>query len=948
MAPFAQQKGINLYKSSVIYLIGVLITITCIVILSVFAQRSIDAQSQLVEMLYTHPFTVSTNVLEADANLVAMHRYMKDVVISRDSESLQVAVDLVSQHESRVLNHLSKAKSEFLGSKERFQQVINAVIAWREIRTEVIVLTQKQDYGRAADITINKGADYVKKLNSEMAGLVEFARNKAAEFRTESRQQKARIQGIQLLVSSVVCALVLVTFTLMFRQLRKSEKSILDSEHRFRSIFNGVPVSIWDEDYTQVYARLEQLRAEGISDLRQYLQSHPKEVEDLAQQIRVVQVNEESLNIFSAQTEEELLPSIANTFGHGALEVFAESLCAIWDKQDVFVAKAQYRSLDNRQIVGQISVPIPKTLHEAAFVPVVIEDITKKEHNDNQLRLLASVFTESREGICIVSPESKIVEVNQAFTEITGYSRAESLGENPKFLKSGKHDNHFYKAMWDTLLDTGSWQGEIWNKRKNGQIYPQMLTISSVKNGQNKLLNYIGLFSDISGLKAHEAELNHLAHFDMLTDLPNRVLFADRLNHAMAETRRTGDVLAVAYIDLDGFKAVNDTYGHDVGDALLVEVAHRMKASLREVDTLARIGGDEFVIIFYDIKHLEDLQKLLNRLLVETSSPFQINDIDIKISVSIGVTLFEHNQAVEADQLQRQADQAMYEAKLAGRNRYRFFDPQTDSAISKKFALLAEIERAIKDDEFLLYFQPKLNMQTGEIHGAEALLRWQHPERGLLTPAEFLPQIVNDNISVKLGEWVLRNTLNQIQKWQKAGLSTVISVNVGAIQLQQSDFVNSLRHILSDFPDVPTETLQLEILETSALEDFDGVANVIRQCQSFGVEFALDDFGSGYSSLIYLKKLPVKTMKIDQEFVLSILNNHDDQTILQGLLQLAERFNMQALAEGVETLAHVELLLALGCQYGQGYAISKPISADDFYVWYTGWQPCISWFQKAS
>jgi diguanylate cyclase (GGDEF)-like protein/PAS domain S-box-containing protein len=573
----------------------------------------------------------------------------------------------------------------------------------------------------------------------------------------------------------------------------------------------------------------------------------------------------------------------------------------------------------------------------------ITRDISQRKEAQEQQLLAASVFSNAREGILITSASFAIVSVNDAFTNITGYGREEVLGKNPSILGSGLQQASFYRDLWLNLKENGFWKGEISNRRKNGEVYAETLTISAVMDELGNIKNYVGIFSDISAIKEHERELEHMAHFDALTNLPNRVLLADRLRQSMSQAQRRSQPLAVVYLDLDGFKAINDKHGHEIGDQLLVAIASRMKQTLREGDTLARLGGDEFVAVLQDMDDIGASIPLLNRLLTAAYQSLQIGILDVQVSASLGVTFYPQSEDVEADQLLRQADQAMYQAKVAGKNRYKIFDATSDFSLRTHYESLGRIELALKQKEFVLYFQPKVNMRTGEIIGAEALIRWQHPQRGLLAPSEFLPVIENHSLAIDVGEWVIDTALAQIEIWREAGLNLAVSVNVGARQLQQSNFFDRLRKLLTARPSVKPSFLELEVLETSALEDIAQVSRLIESCAEIGVTFALDDFGTGYSSLTYLKRLRVNVLKIDQSFVRDMLDDPDDLAILEGVIGLAAAFRRQVIAEGVETIAHGTLLLQLGCDLAQGYGIARPMPANELLSWAATWQPDSAW-----
>jgi diguanylate cyclase (GGDEF)-like protein/PAS domain S-box-containing protein len=512
-------------------------------------------------------------------------------------------------------------------------------------------------------------------------------------------------------------------------------------------------------------------------------------------------------------------------------------------------------------------VPLTDDAGQTFAVLGIYEDITCQKADSQQQQLAASVFRYAREGIAITDARGCIVDVNEAFSLITGYTRAEVLGQNTRILSSGRQDKAFYTAMYQELQAHGHWAGEIWNRRKSGEVYAEMLTISAVRDGMGRVTHYVALFFDITAIKEHERQLEHLAHFDALTNLPNRVLLADRLQQAMAQAQRRGQLLAVAYLDLDGFKTINDDHGHAAGDLLLVRLAEAMRHTLREGDTLARLGGDEFVVVMADLRDANDCASSLTRLLAAAAQPMTLDEQVLQVSASLGVTFFPQAESVDADQLMRQADQAMYQAKLAGKNRYHVFDAAQDRSVRGLHESLEEIGLALQRGEFVLYYQPKVNLHSGEVLGAEALIRWNHPVRGLLAPAAFLPTIEDHPLAVAVGEWVLDTAMRQLQSWVALGLRTQVSINVGARQLQQADFVKVLCDALARYPEVAPAQLTIEVLETSALGDLQRTADLIQSCARLGVPFALDDFGTGYSSLTYLKHLPVREIKIDQSFV---------------------------------------------------------------------------------
>ena len=567
----------------------------------------------------------------------------------------------------------------------------------------------------------------------------------------------------------------------------------------------------------------------------------------------------------------------------------------------------------------------------------LLTNIRKRQQAEGQLRLSASVFDNADESIMITDAAGQIISVNDAFTRTTGYSAQEALGHDPVFMNVHESEPGFRERVWQRLKRFGYWRGEVWNRHKEGERYAVLQKINAFYEDNGRLQGYVSLMSDITTLKHQQHQLERIAHFDALTGLPNRTLLADRMQQAIAMANRNHTSIAILFIDLDGFKAVNDTHTHAVGDQLLVQVAQRMKQVMRLEDTLARLGGDEFVAVLMNLEQTEASMPVINRLLDSVAEPFRIKGLELRVSASVGVAFYPQHDNLDADQLLRQADQAMYQAKQAGKNRYQLFDVERDRALRTQHDSLENIRRALQHSELVLHYQPKVNMRTGAVVGCEALIRWQHPEQGLLPPAAFLPVIENHPLAVRVGIWVLNTALDQLQAWRAQGLEIPVSVNIDAIHLQQPNFVAELRTILQQRPEIQPGDLELEILETTALEDVEQVSGIIEECSALGVEFALDDFGTGYSSLTYLKRLPAQVLKIDRSFVRDMLVDPDDLAILNGVIQLAGAFRRTVIAEGVETEQHGRELLALGCDLGQGYAIARPMPADELPIWVEQW-----------
>ena len=571
------------------------------------------------------------------------------------------------------------------------------------------------------------------------------------------------------------------------------------------------------------------------------------------------------------------------------------------------------------------------------------EDISERKQAAEQLSLAAKVFSQTAEGLVITDASGSILDVNDAFTRISGYTRNEVLGKNPSILSSGRQSKEFYADMWRDLVEKGLWSGEIWNRAKDGHVYAEILTISALRNSSGETDKYIALFSDITLQKEQETKLEQAVHYDLLTGLPNKALLIERLRGALSHAARHGQKVAIAYIDIDNFKVFNDRHGHSSGNQILTAVARNMTLALRPEDTIAHLGGDEFVAILSDIANAEETWRTLARVLKAASQPIEVSGFVVQVSVSTGLTFFPQSDEVEADQLLRQANQAMCQAKLEGKGRHHIFDSSLDRSLRERHESLGRIGQALSSHEFELYYQPKVNMCTGKIVGAEALIRWQHPERGLLPPGNFLPIIEGHSLDIQIGKWVIDTALTQMEQWRSDGFDIPISVNISAEHLQQANFVDQLGALLASHPTVAPSDFELEVLESSAILDVTTVSAIILACKKLGVSFSLDDFGTGYASLTYLKRLPIDVLKIDQTFVRDMLDNPEDLSILEGMLGFAKAFRCHAVAEGVETIDHGLVLLRLGCQLAQGYGIARPMPARDLTRWASAWRPDSRW-----
>ncbi len=560
------------------------------------------------------------------------------------------------------------------------------------------------------------------------------------------------------------------------------------------------------------------------------------------------------------------------------------------------------------------------------------------------LQIAAAAF-ESNDGIIVTDANTVILRVNQAFTKTTGYSSEDVLGKPAAILKSGLHDDAFYHTMWNTIHEQGAWQGEVLDKRKNGEIYPKHLSITAVKNAQNQITHYVGMHADISDIRKVKNDLARAGLHDPLTGLPNRLLFSEQLRLALSQESEY-KMLAVVMIDLDHFKPINDTYGHAMGDKVLIEVANQLKLATRESDVIARLGGDEFVILLNDITDVDACLQTLERLRLALANPYILNDLKLNLSASIGATLFPDDNA-DADGLIRHADEAMYIAKHGGKNRCVLFDASAAALRSNLQQKLASIRNGLENNEFTLQYQPQVDMKNGQIIGMEALIRWQSPEYGLLMPNEFMPLVESSELAIPVGCFVIKTAIKQLSLWRKLGFNWRVAINVSPRHLEHPNFMDSLELALMDYPDVPPNMIELEIVESSALEDIDRAVKIMQEIRALGVQFALDDFGTGHASMTYLRRLPVHTLKIDRSFVSDMLDDPSDLIMIEGITSLATTFEHTVLAEGVENLNLGALLVQIGCHQAQGHAIARAMPAREVESWAKTWRSDASWQQAA-
>jgi len=609
-------------------------------------------------------------------------------------------------------------------------------------------------------------------------------------------------------------------------------------------------------------------------------------------------------------------------------EVFLAALAAGGGRVTGYESRLRHR--DGRQVwVLANSQYVRDAAGQVIGVEGTTRDITERRRAEEELRLAAQVFQNSGEAIMITDQENRIVSVNRAFAEMTGYAQEEVIGQRPSILASDHHDPAFYQRMWQTLMQTGHWRGEIWNRRKSGEVYPGWLGISTLRDPAGRLTHFVAIFADISERKAAEARIEYLAHHDPLTNLPNRVLFKDRLERAIAHGERTGGHVALLFVDLDRFKTVNDSLGHPVGDLLLQEAAQRLRRCVREMDTVSRQGGDEFLVVLTELRETDAVTRVAEAILASLAQPFLLDGHEVAISASVGIAVYPEDGR-DFDGLLKRADVAMYHAKEAGRNAFRYYTERMNIDAVERLDLQNRLRRGLEQQEFLLYFQPLVELSSRRIVGAEALVRWQSPDLGLVAPGRFISVAEESGLIVPLGEWVLQEACRELRRWHDAGHRQLsVAVNLSAIQFRRGSVEESVRQALAQ-AGADAASLELELTESILLQGADQVLATVRRLKALGVRLSIDDFGTGYSSLAYLKRFAVDKLKIDQSFVRDLPTDPDDAAIVRAVIQMARSLNLMVLAEGVESEAVAHDLGLLRCDFAQGYHFSRPLPAADF------------------
>ncbi|MCG7913179.1 MAG: EAL domain-containing protein [Candidatus Thiodiazotropha weberae] len=649
----------------------------------------------------------------------------------------------------------------------------------------------------------------------------------------------------------------------------------------------------------------------------------------LLQNERIVFLNEAASQALSASLDQPLINRPADELFIDAPAALLTSRSAKTStEQDDQPLQTTLKRADGNTIQTEVFIS-PVEFEGAPAIQLVFTDITNRKESDAKLQQAAQIIEHTMEAVLITNIDGTIESTNPAFSEITGYTQPEIIRNHPRLLISAKHSPEFLSELWDHVRSTGSWRGELWNQRKNGEIYPVWMTISCVRDQRGEALHYVMVFSDITSLKQTQSQLEHLAHHDSLTNLPNRLLFEDRLEHALAQAKRQKRQLAVLFLDLDRFKNINDSLGHAMGDELLKEVAKRLQNILRDDDTAARLGGDEFTVLVENLEDPSQAAVVAAKIQDKFKAPFKIAGRELHVTASIGISIFPEDGRDVAD-LTKNADAAMYQAKEQGRNNYRYYTSELTRSAFERLLLETELRSALKEDQLLLYYQPQISLKNGEMTGAEALLRWHHPRLGIIPPARFIPLAEESGLIHEIGNWVLNEACQQTRYLYKQGIfQGRMAINLSVRQIMQTDLILRFEQIIAE-SGCPPDMLQFEVTEGIFMGQMKNSVPVLDVFKKLGVSIAIDDFGTGYSSLSYLKQLPIDKLKIDRSFIRDMPHDSDAVAITQAIISLGKNLGLRITAEGIETMAQQSLLQKMGCQEGQGYLYSPPVPGEVF------------------
>lgn len=708
-----------------------------------------------------------------------------------------------------------------------------------------------------------------------------------------------------------------------------SKKNLERISNRFKSLFNKSPVSLWEEDFSEVKAYISNSLSNSNMSIERWFDTHPDEVAKCASLVNVIRVNDYTLKVFGAHSTPHLVSNLPNIFTAESLKVFKEEIIHLWNGATTFKAEAEQKRIDGTPVFTITSVILSAGYQNSwKRVLVSIEDITSRRENELKLSQAAAVYASTSEGVVVTDLKGNATSVNAAFSKITGYSEEEVIGKNLKLLKSDNHNRQFYNDMWTSIVNKGFWRDEIWNRRKDGSVFPELLTINAIYDESGTKTNYVAVFSDISKIKETEDKLYFLANHDPLTQLPNRLLFKDRFEQAIKNAFRNTKKVALIFIDIDRFKIINDSLGHTAGDSVLKQVANKLQQCVRSKDTVARVSGDEFVVLIEDFENVEVIAVVLDKIFNAFKDPLELGIAQNRVTVSAGVSIYP-TDGHDMETLYRNADTAMYSAKEAGRNSYFYYTEELNATAMEYIEIENALHLALKQNELFLVYQPQVELNSGKLVGVETLIRWQHPTKGLIPPSIFVPIAERSGLISEIGIWVLEMACKQGKVWLDKNIDFGrIAVNASGQQLQMQTFSEKVEYIISK-TGFSGDYLEIEVTETFVMKRIESSIEQLLNLKNQGIEISIDDFGTGYSSLSYLKQLPIDKLKIDQSFIKNIPEDFDDMAIVNAILAVASALNMTVIAEGVESDKHASALLKAGCHQAQGYLYSKPLVALD-------------------
>jgi diguanylate cyclase (GGDEF)-like protein/PAS domain S-box-containing protein len=719
-------------------------------------------------------------------------------------------------------------------------------------------------------------------------------------------------------------SMIIIMLAINTKRRKKAESALRESTKKYLRIFNGAEVPILEQDFTDVIARLQQLREEGITDLKLYLQKNSAVVSKFVNGIKISDANEAALRLFRAHSKRELLSQVDAILRPLPTEVYIDKICAIWARKKAFRAECSLNTVEGKELSVVLSMPVPGESEASAHVPVSVFDITDRKRIEMSLHKLSSAVEQSGSAVMITDKKGVIEYVNPRFTEVTGYTAREIIGQTTPILQNLNNSRGEQQELSEVILSGQDWHGEIHDRRKDGKPYWALTSISPILDECGSITHFVAVSEDVTELKDTQMRMEQLAFYDPLTGLENRRLFRKRLEHAIKVAQRTGKSVALLYLDLDQFKRVNDTLGHDAGDALLTKVAEELRVCVRREDTVARIGGDEFTVLLPDVGSAAGASIVAQNILRFLRSPVKLATQEVIVTASIGITLAP-DDGVEAEALMKYADLAMYQAKETGRNNYQFFTEEMNLVVSERLFLENELRRALEQDQFTLYYQPLISLHDQQIVSLEALMRWEHPQLGTLSPERFIRVAEDSGLIVPIGNGVLRKACHQAKILHARGAPTIkMAFNLSARQFHEPTLLSIIKEILTD-TDLEGNWLGLELSESVFLETTEQTKQVMGQLRALGLSISIDDFGTGYSSLSFLKRFPIDTVKIDRSFVRDIPRDPNDAEITTAVIAMAHKLHLKVVAEGVETPEQLAFLAEHQADYVQGYLFSKPL-----------------------